>query len=98
MVRRQIGIPGDEYVDIIGEDIHPGTRDYSAQSSKYLEATDYSPSGKIVALTENGCLFDLDKAFAANTAWSYFGTWSGEFGISSSEKYTEKSICGAKGL
>ena len=84
--------PGDEYVDIIGEDIYPGTRDYSAQSSKYLEATDYSPNGKIVALTENGCLFDLDKAFEANTAWSYFGTWSGEFCISSSEKYTEKSM------
>ena len=84
--------PGDEYVDIIGEDIYPGTRDYSAQSSKYLEATDCSPNGKIVALTENGCLFDLDKAFDANTAWSYFGTWSGEFCISSSEKYTEKSM------
>lgn len=84
--------PGDEYVDIIGEDIYPGTRDYSAQSSKYLDAADYSSNGKIVALTENGCLFDLDKAFEAGTAWSYFGTWSGEFCISNSEKYTEKSM------
>lgn len=84
--------PGDEYVDIIGEDIYPGTRQYSPQSSKFIEAAEYSNSRKIVALSENGCLFDLDKAFEAGTAWSYFGTWSGEFCISSSEKYTEKTM------
>ena len=84
--------PGDEYVDIIGEDIYPGTRRYSPQSSKFIEAAEYSNSRKIVALSENGCLFDLDKAFEAGTAWSYFGTWSGEFCISGSEKYTEKTM------
>ena len=61
--------PGDEYVDIIGEDIYPGTRQYSPQSSKFIEAAEYSNSRKIVALSENGCLFDLDKEFEAGSAW-----------------------------
>lgn len=43
-------------------------------------------------LQKTAVFFDLDKAFETNTAWSYFGTWSGEFCISSSEKYTEKSM------
>jgi len=30
--------PGDDYVDIIGEDIYPGERVYTSQIKKYLEA------------------------------------------------------------
>ena len=87
--------PGDKYVDIIGEDIYPGERVYSPQGAKFSEAVDYSSSGKIVALTENGCIFDIDSAVSANIMWAWFCTWCGEFavnGSSYSEKYTEKSI------
>ncbi|MGN0578556.1 MAG: glycosyl hydrolase [Ruminiclostridium sp.] len=87
--------PGDEYVDIIGEDIYPGTRIYSPQSSKFVEAADYTKSTKIVSLSENGCLFDIDKAAAAGTLWSWFCVWGGEFAVSGSTlsgKYTETSM------
>lgn len=84
--------PGDEYVDIIGEDIYPGTHVYNPQSSKFLEAAEYTDTNKVVALTENGCLFDVDKALSAGTLWSWFCVWGGDFcsnGTSISEKYTE---------
>lgn len=87
--------PGDEYVDIIGEDIYPGERVYAPQTAKFKEATSYSGSGKIVALTENGCIFDIEQAVATNTMWAWFCTWGGEFAVSGSsysEKYTEKDI------
>ncbi len=87
--------PGDEYVDIIGEDIYPGEKVYTPQSAKFTEALDYSGTNRIVALTENGCIFDIDRAVEANTMWAWFCTWSGEFvlnGSSYSEQYTEKSI------
>ncbi len=87
--------PGDEYVDIIGEDIYPGERVYAPQTAKFKEASAYSGSGKIVALTENGCIFDIEQAVATNTMWAWFCTWGGEFaaiGSSYSEKYTEKDI------
>ena len=87
--------PGDEYVDIIGEDIYPGQKVYAPQSAKFTEALEYSGANKIVALTENGCIFDIDRAVETNTMWAWFCTWGGEFavnGSSYSEKYTEKSI------
>jgi mannan endo-1,4-beta-mannosidase len=87
--------PGDEYVDIIGEDIYPGNRVYEAQSGKFDEAANYTSGAKVVALTENGCLFDVDKALNAGTVWSWFCVWSGDFcsnGTTLSESYTEKSM------
>ena len=69
--------PGDEYVDIIGIDIYPGERVYSSQAAKFGEIFEWTDKNKIIALTENGCLFDPDLVFRDNVIWSYFGTWSG---------------------
>ena len=87
--------PGDEYVDIVGEDIYPGKRVYNPQTSKFRQAVAYGSKNKITALTENGCIFDIDQAVGVNCMWSWFCTWGGEFtvnGSSYSEAYTEKSI------
>lgn len=87
--------PGDEYVDIIGEDIYPGERVYSPQTARFTEAAAYSGENKIVALTENGCLFDIEQALMSNTMWSWFNTWGGEFAVKGSaysEQYTEKCM------
>ena len=87
--------PGDEYVDIVGEDIYPGKRVYNPQTSKFRQAVAYGSKNKITALSENGCIFDIDQAVGVNCMWSWFCTWSGEFilnGSSYSEQYTEKSI------
>ena len=87
--------PGDEYVDIIGEDIYPGYRVYSSQASKYSEAAAYTTANKMIALSENGCLFDPDLAFRDASVWSWFCSWSGEFVIKNgtlSEEYTEADM------
>ena len=87
--------PGDEYVDIVGEDIYPGKRVYNPQTSRFRQAVAYGSKNKITALTENGCIFDIDQAVGVNCMWSWFCTWGGEFtvnGGSYSEQYTEKSI------
>lgn len=87
--------PGDDYVDIIGEDIYPGERVYSPQTARFTQATEYSSTNKIVALTENGCIFDIDQAVEINAMWAWFNTWCGDFvlsGSSYSEKFTEKEI------
>lgn len=87
--------PGDAYVDIIGEDLYPGNRVYSSQSGKFREAVEYPQTSKIVAMTENGCLFDPDLAFRDQAPWAWFCTWSGEFVVQNgyhvlSEEYTEE--------
>ncbi|MEG6614590.1 glycosyl hydrolase [Pseudoclostridium thermosuccinogenes] len=89
--------PGDEYVDIIGIDIYPGERVYSSQAAKFNEILEWTDKSKIIAMTENGCLFDPDLVFRDNAIWSYFGTWGGEFVILNksytlSEKYNEKHM------
>lgn len=90
--------PGDEYVDIIGEDIYPGERVYTPQTAKYLDVLDYTPTKKMVVLSENGCLFDPDIALRDGAMWGYFGTWGGEFVAQNvninllSEQYTEEEM------
>lgn len=87
--------PGDEYVDIVGEDIYPGNHVYDPQISRFRQAINYGSKTKITALTENGCIFDIDSAVSINALWSWFMTWGGEFtvnGSNYSEKYTEKSV------
>lgn len=87
--------PGDEYVDIVGEDIYPGNHVYDPRVSRFRQAINYGSKTKITALTENGCIFDIDSAVSINALWSWFMTWGGEFtvnGSNYSEKYTEKSV------
>lgn len=88
--------PGDEYVDIIGEDLYPGERVYTPQTAKYLEVLEYTDAKKMIIMSENGCHFDPDLAIRDGSMWGSFCTWSGEF-ISAnstvyklSEKYTEE--------
>ena len=87
--------PGDEYVDIIGEDIYAANHSYGAQNSKFIEVLDYTEMNKIIALTENGVLFDIDNVVATNARWAWFNTWCGDFVLKNgkySEEYTEAHI------
>lgn len=90
--------PGDEYVDIIGEDIYPGEKVYTPQTAKYMDVLDYTDAKKMIVLSENGCLFDPDLAIRDGAMWGYFGTWGGEFVSASkelyilSEQYTEEEM------
>lgn len=91
--------PGDEYVDMIGEDIYPGERVYSSQVNKYLEAVNYTSNTKMTVLSENGCVPDPELLERDGAMWGFFCTWSGEFVVNSdtsdttlSEQYTEEAM------
>ena len=90
--------PGDEYVDIIGEDIYPGEKVYTSQASRFLKALSYTDTRKIIALTENGCVPDTELLIRDNVMWSWWCTWEGEFVLKTqgfnaySDQYTEKSV------
>lgn len=77
--------------------IYPDKRVYLSQSGKFSEAAEYAGTPKLIALTENGCLFDPELAFRDQAPWLWFCTWSGEFVIRSgmpllSEEYTEEAM------
>lgn len=67
--------PGDEYADIISEDIYTQSSDYSSQIDKFTAAEKYSSTGKIVALSENGVFIDPDNLIKDSAWWSWFMTW-----------------------
>ncbi len=90
--------PGDEYVDIIGEDLYPGERVYASQIDAYLNAVHYTDAHKMVVMSENGCVFDPELAVRDGAMWGFFCTWEGEFVAKNmaiyaySEQYTEESM------
>ena len=90
--------PGDEYVDIIGEDIYAGEHVYGSQAQKFLQAARYTDARKMVVLSENGTIPDPDLMRRDSALWGFFCTWSGEFVAQSnalgklSEQYTEASM------
>lgn len=87
--------PGDEYVDIIGEDIYAAQRSYSPQTAKFMEVLDYTDTNKIIALTENGVVPDIEQMVMSNTRWAWFNTWCGDFVQKNgrySEAYTEADL------
>lgn len=88
--------PGDEYVDIIGEDLYPGEHVYTSQINKYMEAVNYTNPPKMVVMSENGCVFDPELAVRDGAMWGFWCTWGGEFAAKNtaiftySEQYTEE--------
>ena len=90
--------PGDDVVDIIGEDLYPGKQVYTSQYATYMEGYESTDTTKMVVMSENGCLFDPDLAIRDGAIWGYFGTWGGEFVTNSStlnvyaEDYTDAEM------
>lgn len=88
--------PGDDYVDIISEDIYPDKKDYSSQSKKFIEASSYTEANKLIALSENGVIPDPDNLIKDKAKWLWFCTWGGEFVMDKahnySDEYTEKEM------
>lgn len=71
--------PGDQYVDVVAEDIYDRKRDYDPEQDAYLEATRYSGMTKLVGLSETGALPDPMRMIKSRARWSWFLLWSGEF-------------------
>lgn len=71
--------PGDEYVDIIGEDIYAAKHSYDSQANKFMEALNYTEGTKLITLSENGVLTDPDQLIEDAIPWSWNCTWGGEF-------------------
>ena len=76
--------PGDEYVDIIGEDpyVDPeetaaGTVHYrGSYADRFMEAALTPGEPKMVAMTENGTMPHPDSMHVDNAVWLWFKTWN----------------------
>jgi mannan endo-1,4-beta-mannosidase len=69
--------PGDEFVDIIGEDIYAADHVHASEIGRYDAAKSYTKTPKIITMSENGPLPDPDLMKRDGAWWSWFITWSG---------------------
>jgi beta-mannanase len=75
--------PGDAYHDVISIDIYNDANDYSSNYAAFDKLKTLSGGKKLIALSENGPIPDIDKEFEEDAVWSWwmpwYQTWDGKF-------------------
>lgn len=74
----QAWYPGDNKIDIIGEDIYKGRGNHSSKIGEYAKAQSYVNGDelKLIAMTENGAIPDPQKLKDESVPWAWFMTWN----------------------
>ncbi len=68
--------PGNDKVDIIGYDSYPGDYVYGSQKKIFDDLYKLVNGEKIITMSENGPIPDVDECFAVDAPWAYFVSWS----------------------
>ena len=75
--------PGDAYYDVVSIDIYNDAFDYSSNYTAFDQLKTLTAGKKIIALSENGPIPDIDKEFEEDAVWSWwmpwYQTWDGKF-------------------
>jgi len=80
--------PGDEYVDIVAYDKYEGSPyrwGTSAATSIFLTLVNYTNDTKMVAMSENDTIPDIQNIVNEGAWWLYFCPWYGDFILSPSK-------------
>ena len=68
--------PGDEYVDIVAVDIYDPLNDHNSAANYWNKIIEEVGTNKMIALSENGAIPDIDSIAEDKSYWSYWMTWS----------------------
>ncbi len=68
--------PGDEYVDIVAVDIYDPLNNHNSAANYYNKIVSDVGTSKMIALSENGAIPDIDSIAEDKAYWSYWMTWS----------------------
>ena len=75
--------PGQNYYDVVSADIYNKAEDYSSNYVMFDKLKALTGGKKIVALSENGPIPDIDAMFEDEAVWSWwmpwYQTWGGNF-------------------
>ena len=75
--------PGETYYDVVSIDIYNADYDYSSNYVAFDKLKTLTAGKKIIALSENGPIPDIDKEFEEDAVWSWwmpwYQTWGGNF-------------------
>lgn len=68
--------PGDEYVDIVAVDIYDQLSNHNSAANYWNKIISEVGTDKMIALSENGAIPDIDSIAEDKSYWSYWMTWS----------------------
>lgn len=68
--------PGDEYVDIVAVDIYDPLNNHNSAANYWNKIIEEMGTNKMIALSENGAIPDIDSVAEDKSYWSYWMTWS----------------------
>lgn len=75
--------PGKEYFDVVSADIYNDTYDYSSNYVSFDNLKSLTNGEKLIALSENGPIPDIEKEVEDEAVWSWwmpwYNTWDGNF-------------------
>ena len=71
--------PGDEYCDIAAMDIYGNAHDYSVSPSVLAEMSEWTDSGKLIAMSECAVMPDPELIVRDNAYWLWFAVWNWDF-------------------
>ena len=67
--------PGNNKLDVFGFDSYPGEFNYATQKAMFDKYYDISGGQKIIAMTENGPIPNIDALKLQDAMWAYFASW-----------------------
>ena len=67
--------PGETYYDILSVDIYNNANDHQSNSSAFIDLTNKAGTNKIISLSENGPIPDVDKMYEDGATWSWWMPW-----------------------
>lgn len=76
--------PGDNYVDIIAEDIYEDKAQYSPYTERFAKALKYTNAKKLITLSECGTIPDPEVLKEEGISWIWFSVWAGEYVLTGS--------------
>lgn len=83
--------PGADYYDVIAIDIYNSANDHSSCASDFDKYKAASKSSKIIALTENGPIPDINNMVKDEAMWSWWMPWYSTWGSTFSSQ-TSNSV------
>ena len=82
--------PGDDVVDIIGEDLYPGKHIHDTQEMAFTRCRTYTEARKMILLTECGCIPSPVKCEKDGIMWGAWAVWCYEFVLDEKGNYSEE--------
>ena len=88
--------PGDEYYDVVSADIYNSNFDYQSNYITFDQLKRLTGGKKIIALSENGPIPDIDREVEEEAVWSWwmpwYQTWNGRFVDKTSREQWQKCM------